>query len=89
MQINIAAAGVGPQDGFAGYKAFLGPNPNPRYRWGDYGATAVDGNKIWIANEYIAQTCTFAQYVNAPFGSCGGTRVSIGNWGTHISQINP
>lgn len=85
--INIAAAGVGPQDGFAGYKAFSGPNP--RYRWGDYGAAAVDGNSIWIANEFIAQTCTLQQYLTAPIGSCGGTRVSLGNWATRISKVTP
>ena len=66
--IFVAKAGVGPQDGFSGYKAFGNP---PRPRWGDYGATAVDGNTIWIASEYIGQTCTLAQYTTAPIGSCG------------------
>ena len=84
--IFVAAAGVGPQDGFSGYKAFGNP---PRPRWGDYGATAVDGKNIWIASEYIAQTCTLAQYQTAPFGSCGGTRTALANWGTRISLIKP
>jgi hypothetical protein len=84
--IFVAAAGVGPQDGFSGYKAFNNP---PRPRWGDYGATAVDGGTIWIASEYIGQTCTLAQYVTTPFGSCGGTRTALANWGTRISQIRP
>jgi hypothetical protein len=57
--IFVAAAGLGPQDGFSGYKAFGNP---PRPRWGDYGATAIDGKNIWIASEYIGQTCTLAQY---------------------------
>src|SRR5579859_3332473 len=35
--IHIAAAGLGPDDGFTSYKGFVG-NP-PRTRWGDYGAT--------------------------------------------------
>lgn len=86
-EIHIAEAGAGPADGFTGYKAFVG-NP-PRTRWGDYGAAAVDGDSVWIASEYIAQTCTFAQYIAAAFGSCGGTRASLGNWSTRISQVTP
>jgi len=85
--IHIAAAGQGPDDGFTSYKSFVG-NP-PRTRWGDYGAAAVDGNSIWIASEYIGQTCTFAQYVSGAFGSCGGTRTSLGNRGTRISKVTP
>jgi hypothetical protein len=85
--IKIAAAGAGPQDGFTGYAA-LTSNP-PRPRWGDYGAAASDGNAIWLATEYIGQTCTLAEYVTVPLGSCGGTRVTLGNWGTRISKITP
>jgi hypothetical protein len=84
--IHVAAAGLGPQDGFSGYKAFGNP---PRPRWGDYGAAALDGNSIWIASEYIGQTCTLAQYLTAPIGSCGGTRTSLANWGTRISKVTP
>jgi hypothetical protein len=85
--VHIAAAGLGPDDGFTSYKAEVG-NP-PRTRWGDYGATAVVGNSIWITSEYIGQTCTLAQYVAAPFGSCNGTRATLGNWGTRISMVTP
>jgi hypothetical protein len=85
--VHIAAEGLGVDDGFTSYKAQVG-NP-PRTRWGDYGAAAVDGNAIWIASEYIGQTCTFAQYISAPFGSCGGTRATLGNWGTRISKLTP
>jgi hypothetical protein len=84
--IYLAKAGAGPQDGFSGYKAFNDP---PRPRWGDYGATAVDGTNIWVAAEYIAQTCTLAQYEATPFGSCGGTRTALANWATRISLIQP
>jgi len=35
-------------------------------RWGDYGAAAVVGGDIWIASEYVAQTCTYAQYLLIP-----------------------
>ena len=83
--IQIAAAGVGAQDGFTGYQ-IEGNNP----RWGDYGAAAVDGNSIWFAQEYIGQTCTLAQYqASSPFGSCGQTRAARGNWGTRIIQVTP
>ncbi|HKT00295.1 MAG TPA: hypothetical protein VJT31_12250 [Rugosimonospora sp.] len=82
----LAKAGAGPADGFSGYKAFNNPI---RPRWGDYGATAVDGNTIWIASEYIGQTCTLAQYETTPFGSCGATRTALANWDTRISLIKP
>ena len=85
-EIHIAAAGVGPDDGFTSYKAFVG-NP-PRTRWGDYGAAVVDGATVWMASEYIGQTCTFAQYLSGAFGSCGGTRTSLGNWGTRITEVS-
>jgi len=82
--VHIAAAGVGPWDGFTGF-----PTLAPRARWGDYGAAVADGNAIWMASEYIAQTCTYAQYLAAPFGQCGGTRGSLGNWGTRITKVTP
>jgi hypothetical protein len=85
--IHVAAAGLGPDDGFTSYKYYVG-NP-PRTRWGDYGAAAPDGSSVWITSEYINQTCTLAQYETSPFGSCGGTRTSLGNWGTRISKVTP
>ena len=85
--IHIAAAGLGPDDGFTSYKAFVGDPP--RTRWGDYGAAVTDGNSIWIASEYIAQTCTLSEYLTGAIGSCGGTRTSLANWATRISKITP
>ena len=64
------------------------PDP-PRPRWGDYGAAVTDGSSIWIASEYIAQTCTLAQYASDPFGSCGGTRTALANWATRVSKVTP
>src|SRR6266542_1714852 len=83
--VKVAAEGLGPADGFTSYKAFVGDPP--RTRWGDYGATTPDGNSLWIASEYIGQTCTLAQWFAAPVGSCGGTRTALGNWGTRISRV--
>jgi len=80
--VHVASAGLGPQDGFSGY--FIGGS---RPRWGDYGSAVIDGNKIWIASEYIAQTCTLSDYTANT--SCGGTRVSLGNWSTRISGVTP
>lgn len=86
--VHVAAAGKGPQDGFAGYAVFNAPNP-ARPRWGDYGAASVDGADVWIASEYIGQTCSLAQYEAAPFGTCGNTRTALANWGTRISVVRP
>ena len=83
--VQIADAGAGPWDGFASYVVFGSGRP----RWGDYGAAAVDGNNIWIASEYVAQTCTYAQYLMVPQGQCGGTRGPLGKWSTHISKLTP
>lgn len=86
--VSYAQAGAGPADGFSGYAIFNAPNPN-RPRWGDYGATAPDGNSLWIASEYIGQTCTLAEYLTSPIGSCGGTRSTLANWGTRITKLTP
>ena len=84
-KVLIAADGVGPQDGFSGYKFFNNP---PRPRWGDYGAAAVDEKgDIWLASEYIAQSCTLKQWRADP--TCGGTRAPLGNWSTRVSLVRP
>jgi len=86
--VHIAAEGLGPDDGFTGYH----PNdPNhfgSRPRWGDYGGAASDGNTIWIASEYVNQTCTFSQFLSTNF-RCGSTRTQLANWGTRISKVVP
>jgi hypothetical protein len=94
--------GAAQDDGFTSYKSQVG-NP-PRTRWGDYGSAAVDGNSIWIASEYIAQSCTYTDW-GGPFfvggtgdnllGTCGGAshgpgkRAALGNWSTRISKLTP
>jgi len=85
--VQLAAVGLGPADGFTGTAAFSAPNPT-RPRWGDYGAAVVDGSNIWIASEYIGQTCTLSEYL-ATGASCGGTRTLLANWDTRITQVNP
>ena len=88
--VRVAAEGKGVSDGFTSYKAFVGDPP--RTRWGDYGAAVADGNSIWIANEYINQSCTLTEwFANAgpQLGSCGGTRTALANWGTRFSQVRP
>lgn len=87
--IHIAAAGLGPDDGFSGYKFYGAGTTRPR--WGDYGAAVPLGNSVWIASEYIGQTCTLTQYEAgfnpALFGSCNGTRTALANWDTRISHV--
>jgi hypothetical protein len=85
--VHVAREGAGPADGFSGYIIENLPNPI-RPRWGDYGAAAVVGNQIWIASEYIGQTCTLAQFEATSF-RCGNTRTALANWDTRISLINP
>jgi hypothetical protein len=83
-QIHIAAAGAGPDDGFSGY-----PNDNSAAsgiaRWGDYSAAVADGNKIWMAAEFIPSACDNTTY--AGDSTCGGTRAPEANWGTFISEL--
>ncbi len=85
--VNVAAAGVGPQDGFSGYK--LTPtDPEPQPRWGDYTGSAVDETgHLWFEAEYIGQSCTFDAYVVDQ--TCGGTRTLLANWGTFIGRVDP
>ena len=85
--VQVAATGLGPADGFSGTAVFNAPNP-ARPRWGDYGAAVVDGNNIWLASEYIGQTCDLNTYL-ATGASCGGTRTALANWDTRISQVQP
>jgi len=83
-KVHVLAAGAGPSDGFSGYAAYGGAGVA---RWGDYSAAVSDehGN-IWIASEYIGQTCTFAQF--ALDTTCGGTRSLLANWGTFIGRVS-
>ncbi|MBS0581102.1 MAG: hypothetical protein JSR36_17745 [Proteobacteria bacterium] len=94
--------GLAVDDGFTSYKALVGSPP--RTRWGDYGYTAVDGNSIWVASEFIAHACSYNDW-GGPFfagghgdnllGTCAGTpggvgvRTALANWSTHISKFIP
>jgi hypothetical protein len=86
--VIVAKGGLGPDDEFCGYLFFnCGGTTTPtiRPRWGDYGAAAVDGTNVWIASEFIGQTCTINAYQVDP--TCGATRAVLGNWDTQISRI--
>jgi hypothetical protein len=69
--LHVAAAGQVPADGLSGYAARGG---NGVERWGDYGFAAVDGNSVWVANEWIPG---LAQPPD------------VANWGTRVSKITP
>jgi hypothetical protein len=82
--IHIGGAGVGPADGFTGYAAEGG---NGVQRWGDYSAAVADSDgSIWFATEYIAQTCTLAQWTAD--STCGGTRTQLANWSTFVGHVS-
>ena len=87
--LHVAAAGAAPEDGFCEYLAFNCANTDPpgiRPRWGDYGYAAWDGHRFFVANEYIAHSCTFRTF-NKDF-TCGGTRTPYGNFSTHIQRLS-
>ena len=62
------------------------------------------GNSIWIASEFIDDTCTYTDW-GGPFfaggsgdnllGTCGGashgpgTRTALADWNTRISKLTP
>ncbi len=102
---NIVPGGQGKatDDGFTSYTAQVGGVP-PRTRWGDYGAASVDGNRVWLASEYIGGACSYADW-GGPFftggtgdnllGTCAGAshgpgvRTALGNWSTFVSSFVP
>lgn len=84
--VKIISEGVGPHDGFTGYESLAGPAASAR--WGDYGATAVDGDTLWVANESIEQSCALDQYLTDPIGSCNATRTALANWSTRVSALH-
>ncbi len=83
--IHEIEAGKSPQDGFTEYPPVGGNRP----RWGDYGASAVDGGFVWVAGEYIEQgPCTLQQYIATNF-TCSDTRSSLANWSTRVAKLKP
>jgi hypothetical protein len=88
--VVVAKMGAGPDDEFCGYLFYDcagSVTPAIRPRWGDYGAAVMDGADIWLASEFIAQTCTIDTYQVDPH--CGSTRATLGNWGTRITRFGP
>jgi hypothetical protein len=63
--IHVSGAGVLPEDGFTGYKAFGAPTPGVA-RWGDYSAAVAADGAIWMGNEFIPGT---PRTVNANWGT--------------------
>lgn len=70
--LHVASQGTVPADGFTGYHAF--PPGDGVERWGDYGFAAVDGNSVWVANEWIP-------------GLNQGP--DLAGWGTYVSKVTP
>ena len=84
--VHVAASGVGPDDGFTDYFLFGDPAGTSRPRWGDYGAAVPVGSSVWIASEYIGQSCTLSEFLRTNF-RCGNTRTALANWDTRISEV--
>jgi hypothetical protein len=91
--VQITGTGEGPIDGFTGYGAFDGSTaPQGSNRFGDYGAAAIDGDNVWMAGEYVGQTCTLAEFAAGaddpdPGFTCGGTRNVFSNFYTRIAKV--
>ena len=86
--VHIAGNGRGPEDGFCEYVFYNCAGTSPprnRPRWGDYSAAVTAGSTLWIATQWIGQTCTFTQYQADT--TCGGTRGALGNWSTRLSRL--
>jgi hypothetical protein len=75
--VHVAGAGQDPDDGFTIYPAEGG---NGVGRWGDYSAAVADGDRIWMAAEYIPKACS---------GLALPCRTSLANWGTFFSTVRP
>jgi hypothetical protein len=87
--LHVAAAGAAPEDGFCEYIAFNCAGTDPpaaRPRWGDYGYAAWDGSSFYVANEYIAHSCSYSQF--SKDYTCGGKRSFYGNFSTHIQKLS-
>jgi len=69
--LHLVARATVPDDGFSGLRA---EGADGVARWGDYGFAAVDGNSIWVANEWIPGLVQGAD---------------IANWGTYVSKVTP
>jgi len=69
--VHVVAAGTVPSDGFSGYYSEGGFGVA---RWGDYAFAAVDGNDVWVANEYIPGLVQGAD---------------LANWGTFVTKVTP
>lgn len=85
--IRVAAPGAGPLDDRSGYAALISTPTAPVSRFGDYGAAVSDGHRLWIAGEYVNQTCTLAAYMVD--NSCGDTRHRLSNFATRIVGLSP
>ena len=69
--VHVVGAGTVPSDGFSGYYSEGGFGVA---RLGDYAFAAVDGNDVWVANEYIPGLVQGAD---------------LANWGTFVTKVTP
>jgi hypothetical protein len=94
---TLASAGIDAQDGFSEYRYYSPTGDGvPRPRWGDFGAAVSTGSDIWVASEYIGQTCGttqppwvhfFATNFQCADSPNGHRRTLLANWGTRVTQV--
>jgi hypothetical protein len=77
--VHVAGAGQDPDDGFTAYPQ-IAAGANGVGRWGDYSAAVADGDRIWMAAEYIPKACS---------GLALPCRTLNANWGTFFSTVRP
>lgn len=75
--VHVAGAGQDPDDGFTAYPQ-IARGANGVGRWGDYSAAVADGERIWMATEYIPKACS---------GLALPCRTLNANWGTFFSTV--
>ena len=88
--VAVTVRGAAPLDDFCQYNFFNcagAATPTARPRYGDYSWAAFMNGAVYIADEAVSSSCSFAQFKQDP--SCGGTRTVYSNWSTRISVVTP
>ena len=78
--VQIAGAGAGPLDDFSGYVTKANSKrPQGPARFGDYSAALLDGDTLWMSNEFVPNAC-------AAYPCTGRDRRT--NWGTNVTRLD-
>jgi hypothetical protein len=83
---SAAYAPLSGGGGNVGAVHIAGRGVGPQDGFSEYVFFNGAGGNLWFASEWIAQRCTFTQYLADT--TCGGTRGALGNWSTHLSRLS-